>query len=295
MKIGYFADGTWSHKAIEKILENKNFKICFIVPRYETQDPILKEWANKIGVKYLTIKNINDKKSIELLKKYNADIFVSMSFDQIFREDVLSLPKLGTINCHAGALPFYRGRNILNWVLINDESSFGVTVHYIDKGIDTGDIILQHKEKITDEDDYSSLLSKATNICAQLLYKALINILSGKIIKIKQKDIDGVGSYCRKRLPGDENINWILKNREIFNFVRSINTPGPCARAFIKNNEIKIKEVSISKTINGVFKIGEIIKEGNNVYVKTTDGFLKLKKYETNNDFILQNGDFFKI
>lgn len=295
MKIGYFADGPWSHKAIEKIVSNKNFKICFIVPRYEIQDPVLKEWADKIGVRYLAIKDINNKKNIELLKKYNADIFVSMSFDQIFKEDILVLPKLGTINCHAGALPFYRGRNVLNWVLINDESSFGVTVHYIDKGIDTGDIILQHKEKITDKDDYASLLRKATNICAQLLYQSLINILSGEIIRINQKDIDKVGSYCRKRLPGDENINWALKNREIFNFVRSINSPGPCARAFIKNHEIKIKEVSISKTINGVFKIGEIIKKNNNIYIKTIDGFLKLKKYETINNFIIRNGDFFRI
>jgi methionyl-tRNA formyltransferase len=65
-----------------------------------------------------------------------------MSFNQIFKSEIINLPRLKTINCHAGKLPFYRSRNILNWVLINDEKEFGITVHYVDEGIDTGDIIL---------------------------------------------------------------------------------------------------------------------------------------------------------
>ena len=52
---------------------------------------------------------------------------------RFFKNKILSLPKFGIINCHAGKLPFYRGRNILNWVLINDENEFGITVHYVMK------------------------------------------------------------------------------------------------------------------------------------------------------------------
>ncbi|MDR1522244.1 MAG: hypothetical protein LBS28_05280 [Streptococcaceae bacterium] len=85
---------------------------------------------------------MNSKEVINLLKKYNADLFISMSFNQIFKSEIINLPRLKTINCHAGKLPFYRSRNILNWVLINDEKEFGITVHYVDEGIDTGDIIL---------------------------------------------------------------------------------------------------------------------------------------------------------
>ena len=73
-----------------------------------------------------------------------------MSFNQIFRKDIINLTPIGIINCHAGKLPFYRGRNILNWVLINDEKEFGITVHFVDEGIDTGDIILQKTFPITD-------------------------------------------------------------------------------------------------------------------------------------------------
>ena len=67
----------------------------------------------------------------------------------------------------------------MNWVLINDADRFGVTVHYIDLGIDTGDIITQKTSPITDEDDYASLLERATHLCAETLYEALCLIEDG--------------------------------------------------------------------------------------------------------------------
>ena len=179
MKIGYFADGPWSHLALDKIIQDKELEIVFIVPRFDTQDPVLKEKSKELGIDFLPIKDVNAPSSIEKLEEYKADIFVSMSFNQILKSDILSKPNFGFINCHAGALPFYRGRNVLNWVLINDEKEFGVTVHYIDEGIDTGDIILQKKSKITDSDNYRSILDKAILLCAEALHEALNEILSG--------------------------------------------------------------------------------------------------------------------
>ena len=108
------------------------------------------------------------------IKKYDCDLLVSMSFNQIFKTSILSKYKI--INCHAGKLPFYRGRNILNWVLINDEKEYGITVHYVDEGIDTGDIILQKTYPITDNDNYKTLLTNAQTECASLLYEALQKI-----------------------------------------------------------------------------------------------------------------------
>jgi methionyl-tRNA formyltransferase len=95
----------------------------------------------KYNIDYLKYENINSKNFIERIKTYFCDLFVSMSFNQIFKDEIINLTPLRIINCHAGKLPFYRGRNILNWVLINDEKEFGITVHYVDEGIDTGDFI----------------------------------------------------------------------------------------------------------------------------------------------------------
>ena len=177
MKIGYFADGPWGHNAFNLITKNKDLNILFVCARFDNPDQRLKELALKEGIDFFTEENINNPKFIEKLKKYNCDIFISMSFNQIFKKETYTIPQMGTINCHAGKLPFYRGRNILNWVLINDEKEFGITVHFINEGIDTGDIVLQKTFPINDNDSYKTLLDKAYIECPKLLFNA-INLIN---------------------------------------------------------------------------------------------------------------------
>lgn len=279
MKIGYFADGPWSHLALEKIVAEDCLEIGFIVPRYKYQDPILREWSKKIDIEFLPIQNINEPKSLEKLRQFNCDIFVSMSFNQIFKSEILNLTPNGFINCHASALPFYRGRNNLNWVLINDEKEFGVTVHHIDEGIDTGDIILQRKYPITDKDDYQTLLERAKKHCADILYDSLCLIEKGDAERIDQNSIDPEGSYCRRRVVGDEWVDWSKSSREIFNFIRGITTPGPLARSKVDEEIVYfISSFAISPKINKFGERGEILEINNNdITIKTSDGSIKVK------------------
>jgi methionyl-tRNA formyltransferase len=278
VKIGYFADGVWSHLALEKLVEDDCFEIVFIVPRYDTQDPILKEWAKKLSVDFLPIQNVNHTDSISLLERYNADLFVSMSFNQILKGEILQTAPLGFINCHAGELPFYRGRNILNWALINDAKEFGVTVHYIDEGIDTGDIIVQEIEPITDQDDYSTLLDRATIICADLLYQAVLQVKDGIVTRTKQVTKHPVGFYSGYRREGDEWIDWGWSSRRVFNFIRAITIPGPCARTLYNNQIVLIESVSIiDEAPNYIDSPGTIVgKNNNNLIVKTGDSTVQL-------------------
>ena len=281
MRIGYFADGSWSHRALEKLVDDVRFQIAFIVPRFDTQDPILKKWAERLGVDYLPISNVNSSNSINQLRDYNADLFVSMSFNQILKAEILLTAPLGFINCHAGELPFYRGRNILNWALINDAKEFGVTVHYVDEGIDTGDIIMQVVEPITDRDDYSTLLERAIELCADLLFRAILEIADGTAKLIEQSTKHPVGFYCGRRVEGDEWIDWNWSSRRIFNFVRSITTPGPCARTLYNNQLIAIQRASlIDDALSYIGSPGEIVgKEGDQLVVKTGDATIRLEAY----------------
>ena len=282
MKIGYFADGEWSHKAIELISNKNDFEIVFIVPRYDRQDQVLKRWSKFLSIDFLPIKDINSNESIDILSSYSADIFVSMSFNQIIKKPLLELTKQGFINCHAGKLPFYRGCNVLNWVLINGESEFGVTVHYIDEGIDTGDIIAQEISKINQNDDYSTILKRATDICAKTLYSALIAIKESNVKRIKQSLIHKTGSYCRRRIDGDEWIDWNWTSVRIFNFVRAITRPGPYARTILCSEQILIHKVSISKNkLDETLSPGEIIVNNKNIFVKTGDGFIRLDSFSS--------------
>ena len=284
MKIGYFADGPWSHKALEKILLDRDLEVCFIVPRFDTQDPILKAMANDNNIDFIPLKNVNDPLSIKKLNRYKADIYISMSFNQILKREILKVCEHGFINCHAGALPFYRGRNILNWALINDEKEFGVTVHHIDEGIDTGDIISQKMVNITDSDNYSSLLKKATKVCSEVLYEAIVDISKGNADRIPQDTIHPVGFYCCRRKEGDEWIDWNWSSRRIFNFVRAITYPGPCARTNFNDKVINVTSAELIDEAPAYIGVpGEITyKTSDYLIVKTSDTTIKIfpEKFE---------------
>ena len=132
ISIGYFGDGPWAHETFKRLIVDKSIKIKFVSLRFDKRDPVLISMAEKNKIPLEISKNINSDEFIERMKSYDVDLFVSMSFNQIFKSEIMNLPKFKTINCHAGKLPYYRGRNILNWALINDEKEFGITVHFME-------------------------------------------------------------------------------------------------------------------------------------------------------------------
>jgi methionyl-tRNA formyltransferase len=280
MKIGYFADGPWSHEAIQLISETSGLEIVYIVPRFDTQDPVLKEWAYKLGVPFLPCENVNSPEFIEKINRYDADLLVSMSFNQILKKEIINLPRKGFINCHAGALPFYRGRNPLNWAIINGEKQFGITVHYVDEGIDTGDIVEQRLFPIALTDNYATLLYKAVVECANILHSAILKINSGKFTRQAQVDIHPVGTYFGIRTFGDELVNFNWSAERIHNFIRAICTPGPNARCFIGNQEYAIISTElILNAPNYIATIGEVVgKNSNSIVVKVGDSTLRINQ-----------------
>ena len=283
-KIGYFADGPWSHMAFNKIIMNTELKIEFICVRNDTNDDTLKNYCNKYNIDYLKHKNINSIEFINIIEKFNCDLFVSLSFNQIFKSNIINLPKLGTINCHAGKLPFYRGRNILNWVLINDEKEFGITVHYMVEGFDTGDIILQKVFPITDDDDYSTLLEKAYVGCASILYSAIKKVKDSQVNRVPQNSIHPTGFYCSGRKVGDEILNWNQSSRCVFNFVRAICKPGPQARTFNGKEEVfinKVEEIEDAPTFIGL--TGAVLfTDEKSFIVKTKDSYVRVVDWSSN-------------
>lgn len=284
LKIGYFADGPWAHRALDKLLKDRNVKICFICVRDDHKDPVLIQKGKEQDIDVLWTHNINETDFVNKLKEYAPDLFVSMSFNQIFRQEIINLPKWKTINCHAGKLPYYRGRNILNWALINDEKEFGITVHYVDEGIDTGDIILQRSYPITDEDDYKTLLECAYVGCADVLCDAIQLIYTGKAERIKQETIDPVGMYCGMRIAGDECMNWNQDSRDVFNFVRAICLPGPQAISSCQGETVLINKVRMFPEMRSYKGIpGQIIgKTESGWIVKTADTAVEIVEFTTN-------------
>ena len=294
MRLGYFADGPWSHRALDKILADVSLEVVFICARFDNPDAELHKIAAERGIPFLTHTDINSEAFASMISDLPCDLFVSMSFNQIFRRRMIDLPQAKTINCHAGKLPFYRGRNILNWVLINDDREFGITVHYVDEAVDTGDIVLQEIFPITDADNYGTLLERAYVGCADVLYRAIQSIQTGSSTRTPQRSIHPVGSYCSSRKAGDEILNWNTTSREVFNFVRAISRPGPQARTFTNGYEVKVNRVDLVPNAPTYIGIpGAILQKDNGVLlVKTNDSFVRVVDWSSESP--IKVGDRFK-
>ena len=269
-KIGFFGDGIWAHNVLKLLVLDKSIKMCFICARLSTKDKTLKKIADKKKIKFFKLRNVNNKKFIEYIKKNKINLLVSMSYDQIFKTPIIDSVKKKIINCHAGKLPFYRGRSVLNWVLINGEKDFGITTHFVNKKIDKGNIILQKKYRISNKDDFKSLLNKSYLECPKLLYKSIKQIQSNKHKSIPQIKFSKSFSYFSKRKSGDEIINLNHPASDIANFVRALVEPGPLARIKLKSNLIYIKKVTIINKENFLSPNTLMFKK-NNIYFQAGD------------------------
>lgn len=276
MKIMFYGDGPWAHLALEYILKSKDLTVNGVVLRYDTQDPVLRRMAESYNIKAYSVPDVNSVEFVELNRNFDIDLSVSMSFNQIIRKPLRDASKHGFINCHAGKLPNYRGRNILNWVIINDEKEFGITAHFIDDGIDTGDIVSQAVIPIEEYDNYKTLLDKAVQKCPEVLLDAIYKIRDNRISVITQRHIKG--SYFSQRRTGDELIDWNWTSRRIHNFIRALVEPAPGAQTYLEGKKIYIWESEEINYPDYVSTPGEVIdKDKNGIIVKTGDNALKIR------------------
>lgn len=284
IRIGFFGDGPWAHDTFSKIIRDPQIEIKFVCTRSDIPDDILLNLAKLRNIPAHIFPNINSKETLKIIENYRADLLVSMSFNQIFKPEILNTPPLGVINCHAGKLPFYRGRNVINWALINGEREFGITVHRVDTGIDTGDIILQETFPIGDKDDYGDVLQIAYYECAPLIIEAIHQLMNGTANFTPQKTIDLAGTYFPKRKPGDEIINWNLPTRQIFNFIRALAYPGPFAQTYLGAHRYSIQKAQLFENAP-IFKStpGTVVGiEQGKLIVKTQESVISIIKYEGN-------------
>jgi methionyl-tRNA formyltransferase len=296
MRIIFFADGPWAQNSLKKLM-TLDYQVVLVVLRNKHSDQVLRDQSIEYGIPVTQHPDVNSEEFIKMVKSYTAEIGVSVSFNQIFKEKVIRQFPAGMINCHAGKLPYYRGRNVLNWALINDEKEIGITCHYIDDQIDSGNIIIQKTFPVTDADNYETVLNKAYVMCADVVGESLEIISKGKQQPYLQK---GRGTYCSGRVEGDEFIDWGWTSRRIFNFVRAITYPGPLARSWLRINEeyklLLIKSVKLVRGVKPYIGINGAVtgySEQGNPYIKTGDTIIEVTEYNIQDDKkkVLRIGD----
>lgn len=290
MRILFLGDGLWAQKALERLVNIHDIIICGVVLRYDNPDLLLRNIAERSNIKVYVDKDVNCDTFVSLCNRLNLDLGVSMSFNQIIKKNLRNTAQKGFINCHAGKLPNYRGRNILNWALINDENEIGITAHFIDDGIDTGDIIFQETISVEEKDNYRTLLYKAIDKCPDVLISAILKIKDGKVNVIKQSHSNG--SYFSYRRNGDEFINWNWSSRRIHNFIRALVEPAPGAQTYLYDKKVYIWESEQVEFPDYISTSGEIIrKDKNGILVKTGDNVIKITliSYDGDNKKVIPN------
>ncbi len=163
---------------------------------------------------------------VEDLKALKPDLCVTAAFGQILSEEILSIPRLGTINVHASLLPKYRGSSPANWVLIKGETITGVTTMMTDKGIDTGDILLQKEVSIKAQETAGDLTQRLAEAGAELLIATLEALKKGTLERHPQNQDES--SYYPLLKKEDGQIDWQMPAIDIKNLVRGLN-PWPAA------------------------------------------------------------------
>jgi methionyl-tRNA formyltransferase len=150
-------------------------------------DPSILCYAKAKGIKTFNIRNPNNKKFLAKLKKLDIDIIINQS-QAILKQDLLAVPRIGVLNRHNALLPKNRGRLAPFWALYKGDKETGVSIHFVDEGLDSGDIIVQEKFEVVKNDTFNTLVKKNYEIASRLMFKALDMLESGNYTLIPNDD-----------------------------------------------------------------------------------------------------------
>ncbi|MGM9815228.1 MAG: methionyl-tRNA formyltransferase [Candidatus Aphodosoma sp.] len=237
----------------------------------------VKEYALKAGIPVLQPENLKSPDFLQELASYNADLQIVVAF-RMLPEAVWSMPKYGTFNLHASLLPRYRGAAPINWAVINGDKETGITTFFLKHEIDTGNIILQEKVAIDEEDNAGDVHDKLMYLGADLVLKTLKMIEEDNVITRPQDDAQA--SPAPKIFKDTAKLDFDKCAADIRNLVRGM-APYPAAWFNIKlqdGNESMMKIFKVStEEKNHNYSVGTILTDGKKMLkIACKDGFINL-------------------
>lgn len=213
------------------------------------------------------------RKEYQKIVDLNPDLIVTCAYGQIIPEVILNCPKYGCINVHGSLLPKLRGGAPIQHAIIDGYNETGMTIMYMDKGMDTGDIISMESIPILDSDNYDSLHDKLSILGAELLMRTLPSIIEGTNDRIKQDESLVTFGYNISK--EDEKIDFNLSSREVFNKIRGLSSV-PGSYCLLNNLRMKVYESFITDE-DSSSECGKIVRiDKTGIYVNTLDKVIRL-------------------
>ena len=207
------------------------------------QFPPVKEKAVEYDIPVYQPQRARDEEFIEELKNLNPDVIVVVAYGQILPESILNIPKYGCINVHGSLLPKYRGAAPIQWAVLDGEEKTGITTMYMEKGLDTGDMIDKAEVVLDKKETAGSLHDKLMVLGADLLLETLKKLEDGTAVREKQNDEESC--YAKMLSKDMGQIDFTKSAREIECLIRGMN-PWPSAYTFLNGKTLKVWKCKVS-------------------------------------------------
>jgi len=251
----------------------------------------VKEAALALNIPVLQPSGVKEPGFIDLLKKLAPEAIVVVAFGRILPPGILELPWYGCINVHASLLPKYRGSAPIHRAVIDGAKETGITIMYMDEGMDTGDMILREAVPIGEDDTVGAVHDRLAVLGARLLVKTLDLVGRGQALRIPQT---GIPTYAPMLRAGDELIRWDRPAREIYNQIRGMN-PWPGARTSLSGRVLKIWRAAVPAGNDTAFEPGEVLACGpEGITVGTGGGKLIITELQLQGARWLNAADFLR-
>jgi methionyl-tRNA formyltransferase len=292
LRIIFMGTPEFAVPSLEILVENKFNVVAVITAPDKPQGrgqkltpSAVKECALKYNLPILQPTNLKAPSFLDELKSYNANLQIVVAF-RMLPEAVWAMPSLSTFNLHGSLLPQYRGAAPINWAIINGEKETGVTTFFLKHEIDTGSIIFQEKETISDEDNAGSLYGRLMHKGAALVLKTVQAIEQGDYPSVPQATSSEV-KHAPKIFKESCQIDWNQSTEQVRNFVRGL-SPYPGAWAIFNGKTFKIFKIkNITDCDAGSIRDKQNIAVGefqtdNKTYlaVKSFDGWVSIEEFQ---------------
>lgn len=229
--------------AVLKMLIEEDYNIVGVVTqpdRYVGRKKVLTMPDVKVeALKYdiPVIQPVRIKEDYQAVADLKPDLIITAAYGQIVPQAVLDIPRLGCINVHASLLPLYRGGAPVHQAIIDGQEKTGVTIMYMVKKMDAGDMIAQKETPILEEDTVGILYDRLSDLGAELLKETLPDILKGTNQRIPQDE--NLVTYAPTLSREDERLDWNMSARQVYNKVRGTN-PWPGSYTTYQGKTVKI-------------------------------------------------------
>ena len=249
MNIIYMGTPEFAVKPLQTIVDaGHNVLACFTQPdkpkgRGKTLQPTpVKEKALSLDIPVYQPVKLREEENVQIIRDYQPDAIVVAAYGQILPESILNIPKYGCINIHASLLPKYRGAAPIEWAIINGETESGVTTMYMEKGLDTGDMIDKVEVAITPEDTGATLHDKLAEAGAALILETLTKLENHTATRTKQDDAQSCYASMLSKEMG--RMDFAKSAEELERLIRGLN-PWPCAYTEIDGKNVKIYKAKV--------------------------------------------------